>query len=95
MSPELELLDQLCTGSMPYLMMERLVFEGNRLRALRSIERMLSEGLLVISIVEEPVEDWSLSAWRRAPNGSSTTLALEQAQLSITDLGVRRLWGER
>lgn len=92
MSAELELLDQLGGGPMPYLMMERDVFHGDRARALHSIERMQAEGLVVIAIGEEPVEGWRLSAWRRASNEPSTTLALEEVQLAITDLGARRIW---
>ncbi|MBX9592178.1 MAG: hypothetical protein K2X43_23035 [Hyphomonadaceae bacterium] len=44
MSPELELLDQLGGSDASYPMMERAVFDGDRSRALRSIEQMRTEG---------------------------------------------------
>ncbi len=68
-------------------------FYGGRSRALHSIERMQLEGLLVLSICGERVDAWRFSAWRRAPDDPSTSSALEQAELSITDIRVRRLCG--
>ena len=92
MSQEIVLLDQLGgRGSEPYMLMERFVFDGDRSRALRSIEKMQLEGLIVLSIGEKPVEDWRLSAWRRSPDDPGTTSSLAQAELSITDLGVKWL----
>ena len=55
-SPELELLDQLAGGRAPYLLMERHVFDGDRSRALRSIENMLAEGLIELAIGGRQVE---------------------------------------
>ena len=74
---------------MPYLMTERFVFEGDRTRALRSIEKMQMDGLIAISIGGRQVEGWRLSAWRRSPEDSTTVASLEQAVLSLTDLGVK------
>jgi activator of HSP90 ATPase len=91
MSAELELLDQLGGGPMPYLLMERHVFEGDRSGALRSIEKMQADELIVLAIGGRQVEEWRLSAWRRSPDDTATTSLLEQAELSITDLGVKWL----
>ena len=91
MSQEMELLDQLEGGPMPYLMMERFVFEADRTRALRSIEKMQMDGLIAISIDGRHVEGWRLSAWRRSPDDPATTPSLEQAELSMTELGAKWL----
>jgi hypothetical protein len=89
MLQEMELLDQLDGGELPYLLMESHVFEGNRARALRSIEKMQQDGLILLAIGGQEVEGWRLSAWRRSPEDAATVAALEQAVLSLTDLGVR------
>jgi len=90
-SAELELLDQLGGGDAPYLLMERHVFEGDRPRALRSIEKMLADGLIELAIGARQIEGWRLAAWRRSPSDPATTSALEQAELSMTDRGAEWL----
>jgi hypothetical protein len=89
MVPEMELLDQLEGGELPYLMMENHVFAGDRARALGSIEKMRQDGLIMLAIGGRQVEGWRLSAWRRSPEDAATVASLEQAVLSLTDLGVR------
>jgi hypothetical protein len=90
MSSEMELLDQLEGGSLPYPLMEQHVFDGDRAQALRSIEKMQQDGLVVLAIGGRQVEGWRLSAWRRSPEDSATIASLAQAVLSLTDLGVNR-----
>jgi len=89
MSAEMELLDQLEGGELPYLMMESHVFDGDRARALRSIEKMQEDGLIMLAIDGRQVERWRLSAWRRAPEDASAVASLKQAVLALTDRGVR------
>jgi hypothetical protein len=91
MSAELELLDQLAGGDMPYLLMERHVFDSDRARALRSIEKMPADGLIELAIDGRQVEGWRLAAWRRSPSDRATTSALEQVKLSMTDRGAEWL----
>jgi hypothetical protein len=87
MSPVIELLDQLNGSDQAYLLMERQVFEGDRARALHSMERMLADGLIVLAIDGRQVEAWKLVAWERTPNDPGTTASLEQVKLSLTDRG--------
>jgi hypothetical protein len=56
MSPEMELLEQLDGGDMPFLLMERHAFEGDRPRALRSIEKMQADGLIELTIAGLRIE---------------------------------------
>ena len=87
MPPELELLDQLGGGTMPYLLMERHMFEGNRTRALKSILVMLRDGILLVEIARHPVECWRTEHWRRLPDAPATGQELAQVELSLTDHG--------
>jgi hypothetical protein len=91
MSQEIKLLDHLGGGSQPYVQMEHFVFDGDRLRALGSIEKMQMDGLIVLAIGGQQVEGWRLAAWRRTPDDPDTASSLEQSELSITDLGVKWL----
>ena len=52
---------------------------------------MQMDGLIAISIDGRQVEGWRLSAWRRSPEDLTTVASLEQAVLSLTDLGVKRM----
>jgi len=91
MSAELELIDQLLAGSMPYPLMERHVFDSDRRRFLNSLRRLLIDGYVSMAVNDKPVETWQISAWLRRPYDRETERDLQQGTLWATDAGVKML----
>jgi hypothetical protein len=85
MSPEYDLLDQLC-GMPESLEVARQIFQDDD-RFCRSVEALLSEGEVVMrdqDAVEVPKWKWS-DVLRRATKGHGKNLTL-----AITDIGAKR-----
>lgn len=84
-SPELEMLDQLEGGPMPYLHLEATIFGGARIKMLRSLIAMADTGSISVTIDERPVPRWKLASLRNDPFGSATGLELQRAVLWLAD----------
>jgi len=88
---ELEILEQILTGPMRYMVLEEAVFEGDRLRMLRALKYLRSDGALVVSVAGRAAADWELAAWLRSPYSEQTKSDLELAGASITDKGAKMI----
>jgi len=89
MSAELELIDQLLAGSMPYPLMERHVFDSDRRRFLNSLWRMLVDGPVRMAVDDTLVEAWQIETWSRHPFARETERDLQRGRLWATEAGVR------
>jgi hypothetical protein len=83
-SPELKLLDESDGTSERYLWLEDWFFAGDRPLMLFSLRQLRKDGLVSIERSGEPVPDWQLEAWQRAPALAETNAALSEVVITGT-----------
>lgn len=88
MTPERELLDQLSNTSLPYFIIERLIFGGDRHHALNTIVALVREGKLRITQAGTDVPIWKAQQWASNINDPATVAALGAATVDITGAGL-------
>ena len=89
MSDELGLLDDCLAEPLPYMLIERGLYGGDRLRLLRGLQMLLRDGLIEILNDGAGVEDWELATWMRQPNDAATCASLERVTLFTTGAGAK------
>ena len=84
--PELDLLDQLLSHDMRYLVLEPMF--GDRSRALKVVQIMARDGLIRVYDGDSDILDWRMAVWLRMPSDPQLTVDLDTVMLGLTDAGL-------
>lgn len=84
--PEIDLLDQLLTHDMRYLVLEPMF--GDRNRALQVVQIMARDGLIRVYDGDSDIPDWRMAVWLRMTSDPQLAAELGTVMLSLTDAGL-------